>query len=715
MTAEPYKRKLTAIFCADAVEYSRLMESDEAATLESLTEHKTIIADLVTQHRGRVVDAPGDNLLAEFASAVDAVNCAVKIQNEIRKQNEHLPGDQQMRFRIGINLDDVIEKEERLYGDGVNIAARIEALAPAGGICISGSIFDQVAHRLPFGYDYLGEQAVKNIAKPVRVYRLLETPQTTRSYRKRRRTRKIGYSALLILMGCAALYYLWAVNPSAERKNDPVMAEPANQPPKVVPALAVLPLENLSHDENLGLFADGMTDDIITNLSQISGLSVIARNSILPYKGKPAKPQLLAEELGVQYVLEGSVRGAGDYILVNAQLIQANSGHHVWAERYDVNIKDVFSMQVDITIKIVSALDIVLSDEDRSQLQAKGEDYLNAFLKRMESGQKDQDPVAEERRADLVFWESIKDSGNPEMFKEYLRQFPEGIFAGLAKLNVKKSTDQKIRRSTPAKKSVPKTGSTHTALSTKPAVNQNESPSSSVKPIKKDPAQYEETFWRSIAQSDNAEEYKEFIRKFPDGTFSGLAKIKIDFLEKQDAEKKASLEKKYFSLAVCTGQSELIGGNLGLFVTLEKLDEDNRSRNESSISRGLKDALTRHKTFVPQYSYYPLGGGFLLKTDINSSELYLGDINTWIKKGFYRKHPAVDQICDLGKRLGVESVLVVRLYYIYPPSMVVDLFLINVAEKKMVSEIVSVSTGYCIRAQEIKDAAVKLFSLYEKS
>jgi adenylate cyclase len=339
MTTEDFKRKLAAILSADVKGYSRLMGEDEDATVRTLTAYREVIAALIKKHRGRVVDSPGDNLLAEFASVVDAVRCAVGIQEELKVKNAELPENRKMAFRIGINLGDVIEEGDRIYGDGVNIAARVEGLAGGGGICISGTAYDHVENKLPLEYEYWGEQTVKNISKPVRVYR---------------------------------------VRTEAEAAVPKVSGE-LELPDK--PSIAVLPFVNMSGDPEQEYFSDGMTEEIITALSKVPRLFVIARNSTFTYKGKPVKVQKVAEDLGVRYVLEGSVRKAGDRVRITAQLIDAITGHHLWAERYDRELKNVFALQDEITMKILTGLQCELTEGEQACVLGKGTENYEAYVK----------------------------------------------------------------------------------------------------------------------------------------------------------------------------------------------------------------------------------------------------------------------------------------------------------------------------------------------
>jgi len=360
MASEHFKRKLSAILSADVEGYSRLMGLDEESTIRTLTNYRSAMATLIQQHRGRVVDAPGDNLLAEFASVVDAVKCAVEIQRELAERNAELPEERKMLFRIGINLGDVIEEEDRIYGDGVNITARLENLAEAGGICISGTAYDQVETKLDLEYEYIGEQEVKNIAN-----------------RKIRKATLALAAVLVIAVGAVVIWnlYLRPSTPPIEAASTERMAFPL--PDK--PSIAVLPFVNMSEDTKQEYFSDGITEDLITDLSKISGLFVIARNSVFTYKNKPVQIRQVSEELGVRYVLEGSVRRAADQVRINAQLIDATTGGHLWAERYDGKMENVFALQDRITQKIVSALEVKLTAGEEKKITRKETDSTEAY------------------------------------------------------------------------------------------------------------------------------------------------------------------------------------------------------------------------------------------------------------------------------------------------------------------------------------------------
>jgi len=391
MTTQEVKRKLTAILSADVKGYSRLMGEDEEATTRTLNTHKEVMTDLIRHHHGRVVDAPGDNVLAEFASVVDAVRCAVEIQKELKTRNAELPEKRRMEFRIGINLGDVIEEEGKLFGDGVNIAARLEGLSEAGGICISGTGFDHVKNRLPVGYQFLGEQTVKNIAEPVRVYKVLMEPEASgkviieKKAKPRQWPRALVAVAILVVV--AAVFAVWRLylrpTPPIEVASREKMAFPL--PDK--PSIAVMPFVNMSDDPSQEFFCDGLSESLITALSKIPQLFVISKDSTFSYKGKAIKTREVSQELGVQYVLEGSVQRAGDRVRITAQLIDALKGHHLWAERYDRKMKDIFAIQDEITMKILTALQVRMTEGEQAAYQTKGVSNLDAYLKYLQGRQ----------------------------------------------------------------------------------------------------------------------------------------------------------------------------------------------------------------------------------------------------------------------------------------------------------------------------------------
>ena len=329
MTQDGFKRKLTAILSADAVGYSRLMGQDEEQTIRILTSYRKVISDYVQQYRGRVVDTPGDNILAEFISVVDAVNSAVKIQTELAERNAELPMEKRMQFRIGLNLGDVIEEEGRIYGDGVNIAARIESMAEAGGICFSGTVYDNIENKVELEYEYLGKHKVKNIQKQIRLYQV----------QMRLHAHGVDYTV-----------------------------KESDLPLPDKPSIAVLPIKNMSGNQEDDFIADGLTENIIAGLSKIPELFVIASNSSFTYKGKAVIVQQVAKDLGVRYVLEGSIQKFGGHLRVTAQLVNALQGHHLWSEKYDRKMANLFDVQDDITLNIVIALQVKLTEGEQATI-----------------------------------------------------------------------------------------------------------------------------------------------------------------------------------------------------------------------------------------------------------------------------------------------------------------------------------------------------------
>ena len=373
MSAEKYKRKLTAIFSADVVGYSRLMGEDEAATVDTITKYREIMADLIQQHRGRMVDSPGDNILAEFASVVDAAQCSVSVQKEIQARNTELPVTRRMQFRIGINLGDVIEEGERIYGDGVNIAARLEALADPGGVCISKTAFDHIESKLPLGYEYIGEQAVKNISKPVMAYKVLMDPRVTTSGEienkrvmppwSKKSAIAAGISIIIIFMALG----IWSFYLGG-RLTKPATGGKAS--------IVVLPFKNLSGDPEQEYFSDGITEDLIGALAKVKGLKVISQTSAFFYKGKDVNLRTVAKKLKVNNVLEGSVRKSGNKLRISAQLINVADDTHLWSESYDREIKGGFDIQDEISKAVVKNLKLKLLGIEDERL---AHDYLRRF------------------------------------------------------------------------------------------------------------------------------------------------------------------------------------------------------------------------------------------------------------------------------------------------------------------------------------------------
>ena len=333
-------RRLAAILAADVAGYSRLMGADEEGTHERLKAHlRELVDGKIAENRGRVVKNTGDGFLAEFQSVVDAVRCAVEMQRGMAERNQETPPERRIEFRIGINLGDVIVEGDDLYGDGVNIAARIEALADAGGVFVSNTVHDHVRDRLPFTFKDLGEQRVKNIARPVRVYRV----------------RDIGTS------------------------DHPSSLAQSSLPLPDKPSVAVLPFTNMSADPEQEFFADGIAEDAITALSRYPSLFVIARNSCFTYKGRAVDVKQVGRELGVRYVLEGSLRKSGTRIRVTAQLVEAETGKHVWAERYDRDLADIFAVQDEITEAVTIAIAPAIAEAEQQRAMRKPPDSLDAW------------------------------------------------------------------------------------------------------------------------------------------------------------------------------------------------------------------------------------------------------------------------------------------------------------------------------------------------
>ena len=343
MSDQRAERRLAAILAGDVVGYSRLMGIDEEATLRDLKEHRAaFLHPKVAEHRGRIVKTTGDGVLIEFPSVVDAVRCAVEIQRGMAERNADIPAERRIELRIGINLGDIIIDDDDIYGDGVNVAARLEALAHPGGICISRVVRDQVRDKLDFAFEDMGEQSVKNIARPVRVYRV--EPE-------------IAAGAIL----------------PAESAPKPELAISER------PSIAVLPFQNMSDDPEQEYFVDGIVEDIITGLSRIKWLFVIARNSTFVYKGRAIDIKQASRELGVRYVLEGSLRKAGNRLRITTQLIEAGTGTHVWAERYDRPLGDIFDLQDEITLSVVGAIEPSLRQAEIERAKRKRPDSLDAY------------------------------------------------------------------------------------------------------------------------------------------------------------------------------------------------------------------------------------------------------------------------------------------------------------------------------------------------
>ncbi|MGH7805150.1 MAG: adenylate/guanylate cyclase domain-containing protein [Candidatus Binatia bacterium] len=340
------RQKLAAILAADAVGFSRLMGTDEEATVSELDANRALFRRHCEAQGGRIVDMAGDSVLAVFASTASAVRAAVAVQAAVEERAAGVPEDRRMRYRVGVNLGDIIEKADgSIYGDGVNVAARLQSLAETGGILLSGKVHDEVEGRMDIRLAAAGEHKVKNIARPLRTYRVVAVGE-------------------------------------AEPVPEPVRRDAGPETPPPLPdkpSLVVLPFDNMSGDAEQQYFADGITEDIITDISKISGMFVIARNSAFAYKGKAVNLTQVGRELGVRNVLEGSVRKAGNRVRITAQLIEAASGGHLWAERYDRNLDDIFAVQDEVTREIVKALHVKLSGDEKARLGAHPTDNLEAW------------------------------------------------------------------------------------------------------------------------------------------------------------------------------------------------------------------------------------------------------------------------------------------------------------------------------------------------
>ena len=429
------ERKLTAILCADVYGYSRLMGGDEEATLATLTAHRKIIDSLIEQHHGRFVNSAGDSVLAEFASVVEAVNCAVDIQTALKVENAKLPPERRMEFRIGVNLGDVMVEGDQIYGDGINVAARVESLADPGGICISGMVYEQVRDKLALDYEDRGEQTVKNIARPVRMWRVLlgesASPrrETQGAWRRYWHAGVLSFVGLAIIASTILLVQHVSLKPPRTHASIPPPSSatiPTVQSPVALPdkrSIAVLPFANVSGDPAQEYFSDGVTDQLIADLSKLPDLFVIDRNSTFTYKGKAVKVQEVSRELGVRLVLEGSVRKTSDGVRIAVQLVDATTGANLWAERFDRPLRDIFAVQDEIVQKIVTTLDLVFKLKKFPAIgRTHGTDNLEAFDDAL--------------RGDWYGW-SITQEGNAKarvMYEKAVELDPKYVYAyvGLA-------------------------------------------------------------------------------------------------------------------------------------------------------------------------------------------------------------------------------------------------------------------------------------------
>jgi TolB-like protein/class 3 adenylate cyclase len=362
-------RRLAAILAADVVGYSRLMGADEEGTHDRLRAHlRELVDPKITEHRGRTVKNTGDGMLVEFPSVVDAVRCAVEIQRRMIDREPDVPEERRIRFRIGVNLGDVIVEEHDIFGDGVNVAARLEALAEPGSICISRTVRDQIRDKLPYQFEDMGEQVVKNIVRPVRVYAwhpggVADLPTVSvsiavPSHHRRGILAPMGAALAAILVIAVVTWWFWPTTRSFPAATPVVAATTSIAQPLAAPRLSivVLPFANLSNDPDQQYFADGVTEDLTTDLSRIQHSFVISRNTAFTYRNRTVDTKQIGRELGVRYVLEGSVRRSGNKIPVNTQLIDAETDAHLWAEQFDGDMGDLLAMQNEITSRIAIAL-----------------------------------------------------------------------------------------------------------------------------------------------------------------------------------------------------------------------------------------------------------------------------------------------------------------------------------------------------------------------
>ena len=359
---DPLKRKLAAILFADVVGYSRLTGEDEEGTHRRLRSALDLLSASIRSHNGVVVNTAGDAVLADFPTVSEALTCAAEVQRALDDENESLPEDRKVRFRMGVNLGEVIVDRDDIYGDGVNVAARLEGLAEPGGICISQAVHGAVGRKLALVYEDIGAQQVKNIAEPVHAYRVLLDPGAVapRPRRFARRSVAAGVAFAALSAGIAVVAWqgswtLWEEPTAVERPDD-------------TPSIAVLPFQNLSDDPGQEYFSDGITNDIITDLSRFSNLFVIASNSVFTYKGKAVNVKEVGRDLGVRFVLEGSVQKVGNRVRINAQLIDAATDRHLWAQRYDRELDDIFAVQDELTASIVAALEITLTEDEKTRV-----------------------------------------------------------------------------------------------------------------------------------------------------------------------------------------------------------------------------------------------------------------------------------------------------------------------------------------------------------
>jgi adenylate cyclase len=387
------ERRLAAILAADVAGYSRLIGADEEGTLSRLKTLRAEVTDpKIAEHRGRIVKTTGDGLLVEFASVVDALRCAAEIQAAVAESNAPLPVDRRIQFRIGINMGDIVVEDGDIFGDGVNVAARLEGLAEPGGICVSARVREDAAGKIELAFRDMGEQQLRNIARPVRAYAVAAAASPARHSRRRILTSRLAAATIILAVAGigATVWWTWprlsppATTAQAVSTTNPPPASEAKAAPRL--SIVVLPFANLSNDPEQQYFADGITDDLTTDLSRLRNVLVISRNTAFTYKGQHVDAKQIGRELGVRYVLEGSVRRSGNGVRVNAQLIDAITNTHLWAERFDQDIGDLFAIQNEITGRIANTLgwELIGAETARPTERPDALDYLSGAARYIE-------------------------------------------------------------------------------------------------------------------------------------------------------------------------------------------------------------------------------------------------------------------------------------------------------------------------------------------
>ena len=402
------ERKLAAILYADVADYSSLTEHDEEGTHQVLSAYLDAMSQAITHHNGEVIHYAGDAVLAEFHTVTDALGCAVDIQRDLAARNARQAADRIVQFRVGLNLGDVIVDRDDIYGEGVNVAARLESLADPGGICISEAVRSTVGHKLPLTYEFLGEQRLKNIAEPIRAYRVLLAPAAAA---KTPRRRSLPLAAGATALAVAVALGWWSLRDQRETVKQPAAAEELALPDK--PSIAVMPFVNNGNNREDEYFSDGITDDLITDLSNISGLFVISRNSTFHYKGQAVDVRKVAGALGVRYILEGSVRRSGKRVRINSQLVDGATGGQLWASRYDGSLENVFDLQDQVTSQIISALALQLTEGDESRRKVFETSNVAAYDEFLKGWEQYRNFTRESfRRAELHFREALELDSN---------------------------------------------------------------------------------------------------------------------------------------------------------------------------------------------------------------------------------------------------------------------------------------------------------------